>query len=112
VGTGAASACVVGAESTATRGSCAGGSGGKGPTDGTHGSARAGERTGCRADERGPRDSERKCARAEEIGVDKSSPLGSEREREKRERGPPVREGRTHGRETGLVVSKWPFPSS
>jgi hypothetical protein len=43
VGTGAASACVVGVESTATRGSCAGGSGGKGPTDGTHGSARAGE---------------------------------------------------------------------
>jgi hypothetical protein len=59
VGTGAASACVMGAESTATRGSCSGGSDGNGPTDGTHRSARVGERTGGRADERGLRDSER-----------------------------------------------------
>jgi hypothetical protein len=40
---GAASACVVGAESIATRGSCAGDSEGKAPTDGTHQSARADE---------------------------------------------------------------------
>jgi hypothetical protein len=77
----AASACVVGAESTATRGSCTGGSEGKGPTDGTHGSMRAGERTSGRADERGPRDSGRRCARVEEIGADKAAPLGSDRER-------------------------------
>jgi hypothetical protein len=61
--TGAASACVVGVESTATRWLCAGGSGGggegTGPTDRTHGSARAGERTGGRADEWGMRDRER-----------------------------------------------------
>jgi hypothetical protein len=42
VGTGATLVCVVGMESTATRGSCADGSEGKGPTDGTHGSSRAG----------------------------------------------------------------------
>jgi hypothetical protein len=41
VGTCAASACIVGAESTETRRSCAGGSEGKGPTDRTHRSARA-----------------------------------------------------------------------
>jgi hypothetical protein len=38
-------ACVVGVESTATRGSCVSGSGGTDPTSGTHGSARMGERT-------------------------------------------------------------------
>jgi hypothetical protein len=56
---GAASACIVGAESTVTHGSCVGGLRGKGPTDGTHGSTRAGERTGGRANERGPWDNER-----------------------------------------------------
>jgi hypothetical protein len=40
---GVASACVVGVESTATRRSCADGSEGKGPTDGTHRSVRADE---------------------------------------------------------------------
>jgi hypothetical protein len=84
VGTGAASACVVGAESTVKRGSCAGSLGGNGPTDGTHGSARAGERTGGRADEQGLWDSEGRCTCAEEIGADKSVPLGSERERGER----------------------------
>jgi hypothetical protein len=63
VGTGTASVCTMGAEYTATRGSCARGMEGKGPTDGTHGSARVGERTGGWAYERGPRDSERRCAR-------------------------------------------------
>jgi hypothetical protein len=86
VGMGAALAGVVGAESTTMRGWCEGGLGEKGPTDGTHGSARAGERTGGRADERGPWDSERRCTSTEEIDTDKSAPLGSEREREKRER--------------------------
>jgi hypothetical protein len=58
-----ASACVVGTESTAMRGSCAGGLEGKGPTDATHRSARASERTSVQADERGPRDSETRCTR-------------------------------------------------
>jgi hypothetical protein len=49
-----------------------------------HEQARAGERTGVRADERGPRDREKGCAHAKEIGVDKAAPLGSEREREER----------------------------
>jgi hypothetical protein len=43
VGTGAATACVVVAESTTTRGSCAGGSEGNGPTNGTDRSVRADE---------------------------------------------------------------------
>jgi hypothetical protein len=43
VGTGAALVCIMGAESTATRWSSAGGSEGKGLTDGTRGSARAAE---------------------------------------------------------------------
>jgi hypothetical protein len=43
---GTALACVVGAESTTTRGSCAGGSGGTDPIGGTHGSTRVGEQTG------------------------------------------------------------------
>jgi hypothetical protein len=43
MGMGTTSACVVGEESTRTRGSCAGGSEGKGPTNGTHRSARVGE---------------------------------------------------------------------
>jgi hypothetical protein len=53
-GTGAASTCVVGADSTTTRGSCAGGLGGNRSIDGTHGSARASERMSGLADERGP----------------------------------------------------------
>jgi hypothetical protein len=64
-----------------------GGLGGKGPTYETHGSVRAGERTGARADERGPRDSEGRCACAEEIGADKLAPLGSEREKGESARG-------------------------
>jgi hypothetical protein len=46
VGTGVALVCVVGAESTSTRGSCVGGSRRTSPTDGTHGSEmeRASER--------------------------------------------------------------------
>jgi hypothetical protein len=66
-----ASACVVGTESTATRGSCAGSLKGKDPTYGTHRSARAGERTDSQADERVSRDSERRCACEEEIDADK-----------------------------------------
>jgi hypothetical protein len=92
VGTSATSACVVGEESMATHGSCSGGLEGKSPTDGTHGSTRAGEQTSGRADERGPRDSGRRCARVEEIGADKAAPLGSERER-----------GRESGREKALT---------
>jgi hypothetical protein len=57
------------------------------PTDGTHGSARTGERTGDQADKRTPRDSERKCVCTEEFGADKLAPLGSERGRERSERG-------------------------
>jgi hypothetical protein len=45
VGTGVASACVVGVESTATCGSCVDDSGGTGPIGGAHGPARADERT-------------------------------------------------------------------
>jgi hypothetical protein len=41
----------------------------------------AGGRTGFCADERGPRDSKRKHVRADVFGVDKSAPLGNERER-------------------------------
>jgi hypothetical protein len=85
VETSAASACVVGAESTTTRGSCAGGSEGKGLTNGTHRSTRAGERTGFCADEWGPQNSERRHVRVDEIDADKSAPLGSERERGKSE---------------------------
>jgi hypothetical protein len=47
----------------------------------SNGSARAVEQIGGWADEWGPRDSERRCARMEEIGADKSAPPGSERER-------------------------------
>jgi hypothetical protein len=46
VGTGVASACVVGTESTAMRGACTGSSGGMSPTGGAHGPVRADERTG------------------------------------------------------------------
>jgi hypothetical protein len=46
VGMGVALACVMGAESTTMRGSCAGGSGRTDPTGGTHGSVRVGEQTG------------------------------------------------------------------
>ena len=84
MGTGATLACVLGAESTTTRGSCAGGSGGKGSIDGILGSARAGERTGGRADERGPWDNERRHACMEETSADKSTPPCSERERGER----------------------------
>jgi hypothetical protein len=80
--------------------------GGDGLTDETHRSARAGERTGSRADERGPRNNEGRCACVERTSADRSTPAGSERERGKRERawddverlGPPVREGQTRGR--------------
>jgi hypothetical protein len=82
VGTGAASASVVGAESTATRRSCTGGLERKGPTDGTHRSARANERMGGRASKWDLWDSERSCASAGEVGADKSAPPGSGRERE------------------------------
>jgi hypothetical protein len=58
-----ASACVWGMDSTVMHGSCAGGLEGKGPTDGTHRSARASERMGGQADERVPLDSEGRCAR-------------------------------------------------
>jgi hypothetical protein len=56
-------------------------------TSGTHGSAKTDELTGFCADERGPQDSERKHARVEEFGIDKSAPLAaseraSETERE------------------------------
>jgi hypothetical protein len=44
--TGVDLACVVGVESTATHGSCVGGSGRMDLMSGTHGSARVGERTG------------------------------------------------------------------
>jgi hypothetical protein len=60
-----------------------GGSEGKGPTDGTHRSARANERMGGRAGKRDQWYSERSCGRVGEIRADKSAPLGSEREREK-----------------------------
>jgi hypothetical protein len=62
--------------------SCSGGSEGKGPTDETHRSARANERTGGRAGKRDPWYSDRGCVRVGEIGADKSAPLGNERERE------------------------------
>jgi hypothetical protein len=83
---GAASACVVGAESVVTRESCVGGSGGKGPTDRTHESAREGEQTGGRANKRGLRDRESKRACVERTDTDRSTPPGRERERGKRER--------------------------
>jgi hypothetical protein len=55
-------------------------------TGGTHVPAKANDRMGGRADERGPRDSEREHARADEFGADRSAPLGSKRERRKRAR--------------------------
>jgi hypothetical protein len=66
----------------------------------------AGKRMGFCADERDSRISERGQARADGFGADKSTPPGSEREREKRERvrdgadkwEPPVRGGRVCGR--------------
>jgi hypothetical protein len=80
VGTGATSAGVVGTESTATRGSCAGGSGRTSPTN----------RTTCQGERAirltsGPHGTTRESARARRSLV--SVPLGSEREREKRECG-------------------------
>jgi hypothetical protein len=108
VRTGAASACGVGAESKAMRGSCAGGSGRTGPTGGAHRIERAGERTGSSADERGPRNRGRESRRAcaKETGTDRTAPPGSERERGRESAyawtqatadgwGPPVRR---HGR--------------
>jgi hypothetical protein len=57
-------------------------------TGGAHGTERAGERTGERtgsqADERGPRDNERRCTCTDEIGANKSAPPSSERERGER----------------------------
>jgi hypothetical protein len=47
-----------------------------------HVSAKANDRTGGRADEQGPRDSERKNAHADEFGADRPGPPGTERERE------------------------------
>jgi hypothetical protein len=82
VGTGAASACVVGAESTATRRLCTGGSEGKGLTDGTHRSARANKGTSDQAGKRDPQDSERSYVSEGEVGANKSAPPGSGRERE------------------------------
>jgi hypothetical protein len=52
-------------------------------TGGTHVPAKANGRTGGRVDEWGPRNSERKHARANEFGADKPVPLSSERERER-----------------------------
>jgi hypothetical protein len=78
-------ACVVGAESKTTRGSCAGSSGRTSPTDGTHGSARTNERTDGQADERTSRDSERK-SRARRSLASTSGPYCAARGRERRER--------------------------
>jgi hypothetical protein len=50
-------------------------------TGGTHVPAKANGQTGGWADKQGPRDSKRKHTRADEFGVDKLAPLGSERER-------------------------------
>jgi hypothetical protein len=61
----------------------AGGSGGTALTGGAHGTERAGERTGSRADERGPWDRERRLACTEKTSADKSAPPRSERERER-----------------------------
>jgi hypothetical protein len=58
------------------------GSGGTVPTSGAHGTERAGERTGSRADEQGPRNRERRLACVEKNGAGKSAPPGSVRERE------------------------------
>jgi hypothetical protein len=113
-----ASACVVGAESTAMRRSCTGGLERKGPTDGIHRSARTNERTSGRAGKRDPRDSKRSCTSVGEVGADKSAPLGSGRERERKargragadRRGPPVRGGRRAGLGLmGWLGTKWLF---
>jgi hypothetical protein len=56
------------------------------PIGGAHITEKAGERMVNRADERGPWDSERRHACAEETGADKSSPTG-QREGEKGARG-------------------------
>jgi hypothetical protein len=53
-------------------------------TDGTHVPAKANDRTGGQADERGPWDNERKHARAYEFGAGRLAPLGSVREGERR----------------------------
>jgi hypothetical protein len=82
VGTSAASACVVGADSTATRQVVHRRFGGEGSNRRTHRSARANERTGGRAGKWDPWYSERGCVRVGEIGADKSVPLGNEQERE------------------------------
>ena len=119
-----ASACVWGMDSTVMHGSCAGGSEGKGPTDGTHRSARANERTDGRAGKRDPWYNERGCVRVGEIGADKLAPLGSERERERGERAGRLvltggvclsggrRAGRLvpTGRARGWLGPKWLFP--
>jgi hypothetical protein len=95
----------------ASTGECTGGSEGKGPTDGPHGSEREWASEWVSADERDPQISERGQARADGFGADKSTPPGSEREREKRERvrdgtdkrGPPVREGGRAGAGLGRL---------
>jgi hypothetical protein len=92
----------------ATTAESAGGSGGRGavPTGGAHGTERVGERTGTRADERGPRDRERRLACVEKTGADKSVPSRNKRERQRAwdgadRRGPPVREGQARVRDLG-----------
>jgi hypothetical protein len=120
VGTSMASACIVGAESTATRKSCTGGSERKGLTDGTHRSARANDRTNGWAGKRDPRDNERSCASAGEVSADKSAPLGSGRGRRARgqagidRRGLPVRGSRCVGARgagpDGLAWAEMAFP--
>jgi hypothetical protein len=68
---------------------------------------------GGRAGKRDPRDSERSCACADEVGADRSAPLGSGREREESVRvragtdrwGPPFRGRRA--RAGGLSGSSW-----
>ena len=71
------------------------------------------------ADEQGPQDNERKHARAEEFGANKSAPLGSEQEREReesagagwrRQAGSACQGRRARGaRPDGLVGSNWLF---
>jgi hypothetical protein len=94
VGTSAATACVVGAKSTATCRLCAGGSEGKGPTDGTHRSVRADEWTSDRAGKRDPQEArEVTCAQM------RSAPIGGPTGQWARERG--ERAGTGWRRKTG-----------
>jgi hypothetical protein len=84
--------------------------GGTVPIGRTHGSARAGERTGGRADEWGPRGRERG-AHARGVWRRQVGPTG-QREREQAwngadRRGPPVKEGRAGVREAGPAWASW-----